>query len=279
MAERRKLQFFLLRYVPNAVRGESLNIGLLMTESGKDEDSFVDVHFTQDWKRARCLFPDTDVEMLEAIGREIKSRIANVQDRAALIKEMTDRYSNAIQLSRVRRVFAQDPAVEMKHLVATLVETPWMSGTRLEEPAARRAGRKWILAGMTEGFRTAGVMPFLTANMPVSTYTNDTDRFTFDYSYSFGLTGETTRVFHAVSLVDKNKETEMFPFRVAKIAPKLARLKKTQPTFTAIVEDHFDAGDAYVASVLAFMKDENIQVSHVREMADIAEVARRELRA
>src|SRR5579864_3066563 len=211
MAERRKLQFFLLRYVPNAVRGESLNIGLLMTESGKDEDSFADVHFTQDWKRARCLFPDTDVEMLEAIGREIKSRIANVQDRAALIKEMTDRYSNAIQLSRVRRVFAQDPAVEMKHLVATLVETPWMSGTRLEEPAARRAGRKWILAGMTEGFRTAGVMPFLTANMPVSTYTNDTDKFTFDYSYSFGLKDETTRVFHAVSLVDKNKEKKMFP--------------------------------------------------------------------
>lgn len=279
MSERRQFEFFLLRYVPNVAREESVNIGLVMTESAEDRDGFADVHITQDWKRARCLFPDTDVEMLEALGREIKGRIANLQDRASLIHEMAEWYSNAIQLSPVRQVFAEDPVVEMKNLVSTLVEIPRLPGAQLEEVPVRRAGRKWILAGMTDAFKAAGVMPFLMANMPVSPYTNETDKFTFDYSYSFGLNGETTKVFHAVSLVDKGKDTEMFPFRVAKIAPKLAQIKKTQPAFTAIVEDHFDPGDTYVASVLAFMKDENIQVSPVREMPGIAARAQVELKA
>ncbi len=279
MAERRQFEFFLLRYVPNAVREESVNIGLVMTESVEGGNGFADVHFTQDWKRARCLFPDTDVEMLEALGREIRNRIANVQERALLIHEMEERYSNTIQLSPVRQVFAQDPAVEMKNLVSTLVETPWMAGAQADAAPARRAGRKWILGGMTQAFEAAGVMPLLNANLPVTIYTNETDKFTFDYSYSFGLNEETTRVFHAVSLVDRGKDTEMFPFRVAKIAPKLAQLKRTQPIFTAVVEDHFDPGDAYVASVLAFMKDENILVSPLREMPGIAERARLELRA
>ncbi len=34
MAEKRQLEFFLLRYVPNVAREEFVNIGLVMTESG-----------------------------------------------------------------------------------------------------------------------------------------------------------------------------------------------------------------------------------------------------
>jgi hypothetical protein len=279
MTERRKLEFFLLRYVPNAVRQESVNIGLIMTERVAGGGGFADVHFTKDWKRALCLFQETDVEMLEAFGREIKSRMANAQDRALLIEEMKGRFSNAIQLSAVRQVLTEDPAWEMKNLASTLVEVPWLPPAQKKKVSIRRAGRPFILSGMTGAFRGAGVLSLLTTKMPVSPYTNETDKFTFDFAYSFGPNSDVTRVFHAVSLVDLGKATEMFPFRVAKIAPKLTEMKGTKPIFTAIVEDHFDREAKGVASVLAFMKDENIKVSHLREMPMIAEVARRELKA
>ncbi len=279
MGERRPFEFFLLRYVPNVARGEFVNIGLVMTESGEDGGGFAGFYFTQDWRRARCLNPDVDVEVLDALGREIQRRIMSMQDRALMVHEMMDRYSNAIQISHVRQVLAEDPAVEIKNLASTLVEIPGVTRAQLEEMPTRRVGRKWIRSEMTDAFEAAGVLGFMTVNMPVGIYTNETDKFTFDFSYSFGMNSEITRVFHAVSLVDKNKDTEMFPFRVAKIAPKLAQLKNTQPTFTAVVEDHFDANDAYVASILAFMKGENILVSPLREMPAIAERARMELRA
>ena len=73
MTDRRQLEFFLLRYVPDVVREEFVNIGLVMMESGGDGGGFAGVHLTANWRRARCLDPNIDVEMLEALGREIES--------------------------------------------------------------------------------------------------------------------------------------------------------------------------------------------------------------
>src|SRR5580693_3102873 len=144
MAERKPFEFFLLRYVPDAAREEFVNIGLVMTESGGDGGGFAGVHFTQDWRRARCLNPDVDVEVLDALGREIQRRIASVQDRVLMVHEMMDRYSNAIQISPVRQVLTEDPARELKDLASTLVEMAWVPKTQSEEMPIRRAGRKWI---------------------------------------------------------------------------------------------------------------------------------------
>jgi Protein of unknown function (DUF3037) len=276
MADLRKLEYFLLRYVPNAARQECINIGLVLTERGGG--GFAGAHFVRDWRRAHCLFPDTDEEMLEAVGREISEQLKTVEDRARLLGRLMESYSGVIEISPVYSWEGEDPAHELKTLSASLVETGWMS-KEFEEVRARRAGRRFIRSEMTNTFEAKGVLKLLQTDLPVSMYTNPTDKFTFDFAYSIGAKGEETKIFHAVSLVDRGKDTEMFPLRVAKIAPKLAQDKRTRPTFTAIVEDHFDAEDAYVASILAFMKDENIQVSSLQQMPAIAERARVELGA
>ena len=276
MGARRQLEFFLLRYVPDAVRGESLNIGLVMTEIGGDGGGFAAVHFTKDWRRPKCLYPDIDIELLEAIGRDIETRIANVQDRALLLHQMGDLYSNAIQFSSVKRCFAEDPVREMEYLAATLVETPNSDGSSLEAPPPRKAGRRWIHSEMSGAFRSAGVWDFLTKDVPALPYTNDKDDFTFDFGYAVE---NEIKLFHAVSLLHVGQETKMFPLRVAKIGPRMADLRKVSPKFTAVVEDGYDAQDAGVLTVLAFMKDEKIRVAGLHEFPEIAEVARQELRA
>ena len=35
MADKRQFEFFLLRYVPNAVKDESVNVGVVMLEPGR----------------------------------------------------------------------------------------------------------------------------------------------------------------------------------------------------------------------------------------------------
>jgi hypothetical protein len=69
MAEKRQFEFFLLRYVPNAVQDEFVNVGVVMVEPGAD---FADVKFTRDWRRVRCLDPQVDIEMLEALENEVR---------------------------------------------------------------------------------------------------------------------------------------------------------------------------------------------------------------
>ena len=47
MSDPKKFDYFLLRYVPNVVREEFVNIGLIMTEIGGDGGGFAGVHFTR----------------------------------------------------------------------------------------------------------------------------------------------------------------------------------------------------------------------------------------
>ena len=81
MADRRQLEFFLLRYVPDAVKDEFVNIGVVMVEPGANGGGFAEVRFTRDWRRVRCLDPQADVEMLEALEREIRGQLATAHDR------------------------------------------------------------------------------------------------------------------------------------------------------------------------------------------------------
>jgi hypothetical protein len=275
VTELRKFDYFLLRYVPNVVREEFVNIGLVMTESGGERGGFAGAHFTKDWRWARRIDPHVDIEVLEALGREVERRLSDAQQRAALLYEMMDSYSNLIQLSPLRHCLAEDPARELKDLAIRLVEMPG-PGELGEEDVVRKTGRRWIYAGMSQAFRTAGVWDLMTKNVPASAYTNAKDDFTFDFGYAFG---EEIKIFHAVSLVEVGLETRMFPLRVAKIGPRMARLRNAKPQFTAVVEDSYDGEDPRVMSVLAFMEDERIRVAGLQEMGAIAQMARLELGA
>jgi hypothetical protein len=275
VADQRQLEFFLLRYVPKVAREEFVNIGLVMTESGGDGGGFAGIHFTADWRRARSLDPNIDVEMLEAMGRDIVRRLKDVNQRALSLHEMMDSYSNALQLSPIRRCISESPAEELKDLAQNLVEMP-MTWAPLKEKQPINTGRSWIYARMGEAFVTAGVWDFLLKDLAASTYTIPEDDFVLDFAYPLG---DELKIFQAVSLAAVGLETRLFPLRVAKIALGMKEKKKVSPTFTAVVEDQYDDEDKVVKSVLAFMEHEKIQVKRLKEMPMIAEVARRELRA
>ena len=92
MAELKKLEFFLLRYVPDAVKDEFVNVGLVMLEPGADGAGFADVRFTRDWRRVRCLDPQADVEMLEALERDIRGQLGQARDRKRCCGSWTIRF-------------------------------------------------------------------------------------------------------------------------------------------------------------------------------------------
>jgi len=70
MTEKRKFEFYLLRYVPHAIRQRYVDFGLILTEKGSG-GGFVGVRFAPTWRGIRELDPQADVEVLEALEREI----------------------------------------------------------------------------------------------------------------------------------------------------------------------------------------------------------------
>jgi hypothetical protein len=269
MADRRQLEFFLLRYVPDAVKDEFVNVGVVMVEAGANGGGFADVRFTRDWRRVRCLDPQADVEMLEALEREIRGQLREVKDRGTLLKRLEDSFSNLIQVSPAKGCLAEDPAREIETMASLYLEAAKVGGKR------EASGRQKILGRMREAFERAGVLELMPP-MAAAPYTKPGDPFRFDFGYR--VEGE-IKLFHAVSLQSNVDAALTLAGRYPRIVPGIVKVAGAVPVLTAVVDDDLDRQRDEVQFALSMMEDEKIRIAVAAEMHLIADVARRELRA
>jgi Protein of unknown function (DUF3037) len=269
MADRRQLEFFLLRYVPDAVKDEFVNIGVVMVEAGANGSGFADVRFTRDWRRVRCLDPQADVEMLESLEREVRGQLATTHDRAVLLRRLEDSFSNVIQLSPAKGCLAEDPAREIEAMASIYLETAKVTGKHVV------SGRQRILAMMREAFEQAGVWSLMRKQIAVAEYTHKGDRMKIDCAYR--PNGE-IKMFQAVSVETDVDAAKVLAFSYPKIAEGIAKKEKASAVLTAVVEDDLDRSDEGILFALATLGQSGIRVAGAGEMMGIAEVARRELR-
>jgi hypothetical protein len=269
MAERKQLEFFLLRYVPDAVKDEFVNIGVVMVEPGANGGGFAEVRFTRDWRRVRCLDPQADVEMLAALERDIRGQLGSAPDRAVLLKRLQDSFSNLIQISPTKGLLAEDPVAEIEAMASIYLESAKAGGTRVA------SGRQRILAAMRDEFERAGVGKFVLP-VPVAPYTKAGDPFQFDFGYR--VAGE-IKLFQAVSLKASVDSAVLLAARYPRIAPVMSKVTQAAPLLTAVVDDDLDRGQESVQFALSMMEEEKIRIAVAAEMPMIADVARRELRA
>lgn len=280
MAEKRKLEFFVLRYVPDAVKGEFVNIGLVMFEPGANGPGFVGVRFTRDWGRVRCLDPQVDVGLLLALQKDIRAQLVDVRDREALIRRIEDSFSNRVQLSGVKGCMAANPAAELALLTRLYLKRRVVAKGEPQElepePEPRHGvGRHFILGEMQESFERVGVWKLLMKGIPVSPYTHPKDPFKFDFGYRVG--GE-IKLFQAVSMSTKVDAAVLLAARFQKIEPKMAEMTSATSILTAVVEPGLDRNKDEVGFALEMMEESRIQVVDTSDMPGIAEEARVDLR-
>jgi hypothetical protein len=270
MGEKRKLEFFLLRYVPDAVKGEFVNFGLVAIGGGPIGAVLADVQFTKDSRRLLCLDPQADLDVLEKLQDELIREIGRAKDQAELLRRIEDSFSNVIQLSPVMPAVTEKiAAAEIEEVARIFLETSKTRRTR--EPA----GRKKILETMRDEFEKAGVLPLLNP-VPVEPYTKAGDPLEFDFGYN---TGKEIKLFHAVSLKASVDSAVMLAARYPKILPVMEKVAGAAPILTAVVEAQLDRARTEVGFALEMMEESKIRVASTLEMAGIAEVARVELEA
>lgn len=269
MADRRQFEFFLLRYVPDAVKDEFVNIGVVMVEAAPGGAQFADVRFTRDWRRVRCLDPQADVEMLAALEQDIRAQLATTQDREVLLRRLEDSFSNVIQLSPTKGCLAEDPVREIEEMASIYLEAAKVGGKR------EASGRQKILGKMREAFEQAGVWGLMRKQIAVAEYTHKGDPLKIDCSYR--PNGE-IKMFQAVSLGSDVDAAKVLAFSYPKIAAGIAKKEKAAAVLTAVVEDELDRTDEAVLFSFEMLKESRIAVAVSAEMPRIAEAARKELR-
>ena len=196
MPERLQCEFSLIRYVPDVVKGEFANIGVVLREAGPASDAArpAAVRFTRDWSRVRCLDPGADVALLESLEAEMADRLQaaeTIVNARPMLDTLLDSLSNSVQLTEMRGTLAESLVAEMEQLLRMYVEP-------LKAPASRRraSGRSAIAGVMRTEFERAGVWALLRKRIAAAQYTQAGDPLKIDCGYRNGR----VRMFHAVSL-------------------------------------------------------------------------------
>src|SRR4051794_21166246 len=126
MAELKECEFFLLRYVPDAVKDEFVNIGVVLMgpNVGGIPGLYADLRLTKDWSRVKCVDPAADIEMLEAMEAEIREQLASADGRREIIlKKLDDSFSNLVQISGTKACLTKSPQEEIESLAKMYLES------------------------------------------------------------------------------------------------------------------------------------------------------------
>jgi len=265
MKERRQCEFFLLRYVPDAVKDEFVNVGVVLYESSS---GWADVRFTKDWKRVRCLDPDADVEMLEGLEREIKERVLEGQSSQEwLLKRMEDTFSNAIRMTPAKAVLADSPQEEIGRLAEMYLE-------RAKRGARTVSGRMQIFQTMRGEFERQGVWGLMRHNIAVSEYTHRGDPLKIDAAYR---PNGTVHMYQALSLETDVNSAKVLAFTYPKLREGVMRAEQAETLLTAIVESEVEREDDETMFALETLASCQIMVATTAELPRIAASVRQKM--
>ncbi len=283
MRERLACEFFLIRYVPDVVKGEFTNIGVVLREAGDHasggaaaRDARAVVRFTRDWGRVRCMDQGADVALLEALEAEIGERLRAGETDASGIKPVVrvleDTLSNSVQISEARACLAESIPAEMEQLMRMYVEPLKVTVER------RRSGRAAIVGAMRAEFERAGVWGLMRRRIAASLYTAPGDPMKIDCGYR---PNGIIRMFQAVSLEGDVEAAKVLAFTAPQLRDGVARVEGAGLELTAVVEPVRELDEDAAASYrfgVETMERQAVRVVTVHDLARVAETARVELR-
>ena len=276
MRTRKQCDFFLVRYVPDQLRNEFVNVGVLLRDAVESGQTMV--RFTRDWARVRCVDPDFDAAMLEGLESELREKLVEQGAQAqAMMRVLEDSFSNVIQITEPNGYLAESMIAGIEELMRVYVEP------RKKQSVARKSGRQEIHTKMRSQFERVGVWDLMRKRIAVSGYTRPGDPLRIDCGYR---PNGVVRMFHSVSLDSDTEWPKVLAFSAAAIREGVARVENAKLELTAIVEpiaevtterEDADRVEQYRFSVET-MEAEDIRVLTTSDLARVAETAQRELR-
>ena len=277
MRERIQCEFFLIRYVPDVVKGEFANIGVLLREAGQNDSAMV--RFTRDWSRVKCMDAEADIGLLEALEGEIGARLQMGGKGGPGIKPvmeiLEDTLANSVQMTDVKACLAESLPAEIEQLMKMYVEPLKVKTER------KRTGRAAIAGAMRTEFERAGVWGLMRKRIAASLYTRAGDPMKIDCGYR---PNGVIRMFQAVSLEGDVEAAKGLAYSAPQLMEGVERVEAARLELTAIVEPlravsdtEDEAMERYRFGVEA-MERQEIRVVTLNDLARVAETARIELR-
>jgi hypothetical protein len=260
--EKQNCKFFLLRYVPDAVKNEFVNIGLVLLPPQAPPE----LRFARDWSRVECLNPEADLELLDAFREEIAREAANAKTREALLKLIEAGFSNSLQASEYQACITPVPAQEADELARLYLETPRRS-------RAQRKAEQTIYQSLKSAFEQKGVWKGMEHKIAVSDYGIPDDPLEIDCGY---LINSTIKMFHSTPLQANVNAAKVLAFSYPQLAIGIRSKKKAEPLLTAIIEDDLERDEEFGFAQNTLVQ-QGIHIATVADLPDLAATAAKEM--
>jgi hypothetical protein len=228
-----------------------------------------ELRLTSDWSRVRCLDPQADMELLEALESDLRARLSHSQgDRDSTLRTIRDSFSNALQTSDPKALLAESPALEADELARIYLERP--PRRRPREAGARQV----IFDRMRREFESVGVWRVLRKEIKVADFTRPGDPMKIDCGYD---PDGTVKMFHALALPGDANAAKLLAFTFPRLAEGIRKKDGKQAELTAIVEDGLQQEDESVSFALETLGQQSISIAPLAQMATIAAQVAREM--
>jgi hypothetical protein len=183
----RACAYRILRYTPNLVRDEWVNIGVLVFDPQTGERRLRVIEEQDEYNRVRRLHPQADETLLRALRDNLEDRFQSASANGSnggsvnwqqLLGKWDDTLSNALQMAPQKGVFAADLDAELERLYADHV-APQRAPGRVGAPGSRAQMRSYC----SQVFRQARLWDRIEKSVRASEFTFPGDPMRLDYSY------------------------------------------------------------------------------------------------
>jgi hypothetical protein len=262
MADREKTyRYRILRYMPNLIRDEWVNIGVLLEELGAGRREMKLIEESRDLIRVRQLHPSADQDYLRSLPLEFDA-ILRGPSAVRELEKLDQALSNVLQWSPQRGAVADDFDAELDRLFRAYVAAPPRARAGIIENT-----RAWIKERVNDCFRRRRV-PRLERNVPVEQFTEQGDPFKFDYAYRNGVRG----YMQAVTLGRDPAQAKVLAYTAGRIRRQLGECE-----FTAITESEPVADKPRHQFLVRLFAEQDISIVSLNNIERFAEDLRQRL--
>jgi DUF3037 family protein len=255
------LRYNILRYTPNLVRDEWVNIGVLLEEVGGARRALRMIEESSEMARVRRLHPNADEELLRGLAGEFDARLREPEEAVrTYLEKLGQALSNVIQLSPQKAVFADDFDAELVRLYREHVAPPPRARGGLAENA-----RNWLRGKLRDVFRRHHIERKVKENVRVEQFTHPGDTFKFDYAYRNGAEGYVQSVLLA---------RDMLPSKALAYTAGHIRKHKPAAEITAVTDTEPAAGNLRHEFLIRLFEEQKIRVVPMSGVEKFAEELR-----
>jgi len=233
--------FHLLRYVPDPVKDEFINIGVVLVD---DAGGALGARMASedDLRRVRCLHPGADLELLRSFQSQLEAELRDpargpgaggpVPGRdqecaASRLAWLVETGAQSLRLEARRGCQARDPAAAVQSLYESFVASP----PRVSAGVRRGTGA-WVKREADSVLRAEHLLEHLDSGIWAERFTYPGDPFRIHYGYRNG----SAHYIHMLSLQHSAQQAKVLAFtyeRMRSAADEFQRAAR----LTAVVED------------------------------------------